>query len=55
MPMPHEHMPVHVRTVSIKCKIQTNPYQSSEPQLEPSSDGAGETSRNKNYELHGKG
>jgi hypothetical protein len=47
MPTHHRHVPVHIDTVFIEFPSQTNPYQSSEQQVETLSDGTGETYRTK--------
>ena len=50
MLMHHNHVPVHVCTISILWNFHINPYQSDEQQTT----GAGETSITTNYQLHGK-
>ena len=56
MPMHHGHVSIPVCTISIMWNFHTNPYHPSKNyELKQQGDGAGETSRTTNYELHGTG
>jgi hypothetical protein len=56
MPMHHGHVSIPVCVISILWNFHINPYHPSKNyELKQQGDGAGETSRTTNYELHGTG